>query len=432
MNNKSRIALAIAAALGTAAMGASAQTSTVQIGGGLNMFYQIAKPGNATAAGVNKGGVKHDNLSLSEPELWIHGEEKLSDDNTAWFRCTSSLDLMGICALNANSGQWCGRNSGLGMKGSWGNAFAGMWDTAQKSVATEVRGWWGGTASLTGGFASMVFNGNANNINTGSSFFDRRARSINYHSPSFGGLSFQASTSASNEQTSQSVAAQQTLNPRTWSLSGKYDNGPLYLGIGYEQHQDFNPASVSGFNAAIAAGAGVNAVALTTAQTTANTAGNYIGGGGALGYNGGTDTNWVFGARYTFNTGTKLSGLYSRSKFDVTNTTELKKTGYAIFVDHKLSGPHSIKAQYYKVGESKGSALGGAITSVGNYSTATSATGGNGWALGYMHEFSKRTEMGFVYGRISNDLNSTFSRGVTTPNAGESQSNYGLNLRHKF
>ena len=422
MNNKSRIALAIAAALGTAAMGASAQTSTVQIGGALNMFYQNSNGGNANAAGVNKGGPKHDNLSLSEPELWVHGEEKLSADNTAWFRCTSSLDLMGVCALNANSGQWCGRNSGMGMKGSWGNAFVGMWDTPNKILAGEIRGWWGGTGSLTGGFANMLYNGSGNTNNTGSSFYERRARSINYHSPSFSGFSVNASTSASNEQTSQSVAAQQTLNPRTWGLSGQYNNGPLYLGIGYEGHKDFNPAGVG-----LASVSGVNTAGTAFTTPVASTVGN----GAALGYNGGTDTNWSFGARYTFDFGTKLSALYSRSKYDVTNTTELKKNGYAIFVDHQLSGPHSIKAQYYKVGDTKGSAVGGATT-VGSYSVATTETGAKGWALAYMYAFSKRTEMGFVYGRISNDLNSTFSRGITTPNAGESQSNYGLNVRHKF
>jgi hypothetical protein len=144
MHNKSRIALAIASALGTVAMGASAQTSTVQIGGSLNLFYMHSDQG-----GINRtnnlptAGKAHDNLQLSEPEIWIHGEEKLSADNTAWFRCTSSFDLMGTCALGANTGQWCGRNSALGFKGSWGNVFAGMWDPPMKTFGNEMRGWWG-------------------------------------------------------------------------------------------------------------------------------------------------------------------------------------------------------------------------------------------------------------------------------------------------
>lgn len=397
MNNKSRIALAIAAALGTAAMGASAQTSTVQIGGGLNLFYQMHKPGAASSAGVPNTGAKHDNLSLSEPELWVHGEEKLSADNTAWFRCTSSLDLMGVCALNANSGQWCGRNSGMGMKGSWGNAFVGMWDTPNKLLSGEARGWWGGTGSLTGGFANVLYNGSGNINNTGTTFYERRARSINYHSPSFGGFSINASTSASNEQTSQSTVALQSLSPRTYGLAANYNNGPLWVGIGYEGHKDFNPA------------------------------GKTVGNGLATGYNGGTDTNWSYAARYTFG-GTRLAALYSRSSYDVTNTTSLKKNGYAIFVDHQLSGPHSIKGQFYAGGDSKGNST----DAVGNHKAAGAETGAKGWALAYMYAFSKRTEMGVVYGRLNNDDNATYTRGVSAANAGATQTNYGLNVRHKF
>lgn len=415
MNNKSRIALAIAAALGTVAMGASAQTSTVQIGGSLNMFYSFHNPGHATA-----GGAKHDNLSLSEPELWIHGEEKIGN-MTAWFRCTSTFDLMGTCATTgttfsggsttgqgsstaaAGAGQWCGRNSALGFKGSWGNLFAGMWDTPGKIVGNEIRGWWGGTASLTGGFATVVYGGSTNGANTGGNFWERRVRSINYHSPSFSGFSFKASTSASNEQTRQTTATLQNLNPRTWGLSADYNNGPLYLGISHERHIDFNPANQA---------------------YPAN-----IGPGPVSTYNGGTDTNWTFGARYTFAFGTRLSALYSRSKYDTTNTTELKKNGYAIFIDHTLSGPHSIKAQYFKVGDSKGTIGAPAVSS---HPAVGADTGAYGWSVAYMYNFSKRTEAGFVYGLINNDNNASYTKGISAAAPGATQKLYGLNVRHRF
>ena len=398
MNNKSRIALAIAAALGTAAMGASAQTSTVQIGGGLNLFYQNSNGGGNNSSGVPTQGAKHDNLSLSEPELWVHGEEKLSADNTAWFRCTSSLDLMGVCALSTTgAGQWCGRNSGMGMKGSWGNAFVGMWDTPTKIIAGEARGWWGGTGSLTGGFANVLYNGSGNINNTGNTFYERRARSINYHSPSFGGFSVNTSTSASNEQTAQSTAALQALNPRTYGLGAQYNNGPLYVAMGYEGHKDFNPA----------------------AQTVGTASSNY---------NGGTDKNLSYVVRYQLGD-TRLAALYSNTKYQVTNTTDLTKKGYAIFLDHTLSGPHSIKAQYYNGGDSKGSDT---TIAVGNHKAAGAGTGAHGFAAAYVYQFSKRTQMGFVYGILHNDTNSTYTRGVQSANTGATQTNYGLNVRHSF
>jgi predicted porin len=393
MNNKSRIALALAAAFGTAAMGASAQTSTVQIGGSFNMFYSITKPGSPLI-----GGTKHDNLSLSEPEMWIHGEEKIGGA-TVWFRCTSSFDLMGTGAANTTgAGQFCGRNSALGFKGNFGNIFAGTWDTPQKHVGNAVRGWWGGTASLTGGFAQVLYGGSGSNTgNTGGTFWERRSRLISYHSPSFSGFEFKAAYSAANEETALTTAASQVLSPRMLGASASYSNGPLYLGVGYEKHNDYNPGSV----------------AL---------------GAGAAAYNGGSDTNWTFGGAYTFAFGTRLSGLYSRSKFDVTNTTELKKNGWAIFVDHRLSGPHSIKGQYFKGGDSKGTSA----VAVGAHAAVGPNTGAKGWSLAYMYEFSKRTQAGFVYGLIDNDASAMYTKGVSTAAPGATQKVYGLNVRHRF
>jgi len=69
---------------------------------------------------------------------------------------------------------------------------------------------------------------------------------------------------------------------------------------------------------------------------------------------------------------------------------------------------------------------------VGNHAAPGRETGAKGWAMAYMYAFSKRTEMGFVYGRLNNDVNATYTRGVSAANAGATQTNYGLNVRHKF
>lgn len=381
MTSKSRIAVALAAAFGTMATGAAfAQTSTVQIGGSLNMFYSKA------SAGFAGGAKNHDNLSLSEPEMYIHGEEKLGGGMTAWFRCTSSFDLMGTGAgTTSGNGQLCGRNSALGFKGSFGNVFAGTWDTPHKLVGNQVRGWFGGTASLTGGFANVLMNGSGSNTgNTGTSFWERRSRSINYHSPSFSGFNVKAMYSAQNEATGLSTGS--PLSPRTIGGSVEYAQGPMYFAIGYERHNDFG---------AVATGS--------------------------------EDDAWVFGARYQFGS-TRLSGLYSRTEFDATATTTLKKNGYALFVDHQIAGPHSVKAQYFAAGDSKGNSL----AAVGTHAAPGADTGAKGWTLAYMYDFSKRTQAGFVYGVIDNDRNSRYSKGVSASTTGAEQKVYGLNVRHRF
>ncbi len=416
MNNKSRIALAIAAAFGTAALGvssgASAQTSTVQIGGSISLKYALHRNTGGLASGSKNSS--NDNLSLNEPEIWIHGEEKIGSNLTAWFRCSSSFDVLGagggtqatpagVAAAPATS-QWCGRNSALGFKGGFGNVYFGNWDMPSKNVYNAFRGWFSGTDSLVGGFANVLLNTSSSNTTnvtaTQASFVERRQRLIRYDSPSFSGFSVSAGYTAANESTGLSSAASQGLTPRALSLSGEYKNGPLYLGIGYDRHNDHNP------------GAG-GTVAIGT---------------GALQYNGGSDTNWMFGAGYTFGFGMKLTGLITRSKYDVTNTTDLKKNGYAVAMDYAVSGPHSIKAMYFAAGDSKGTSA----TAVGAHQAVGPSTGAKGWNLGYMYAMSKRTQIGVMYSVIDNDTNAKYGKGIQSATLGQTQKVYGMNVRHSF
>lgn len=410
---KTRVAVAVAAAVGSVAMGALssnafAQTSSVQIGGSLNMFYGRAIADNQ-GAGVYTSGKNHDNLSLSEPEMYIHGEEKVGGGNTVWFRCTSSFDLMGTSAQNTTgAGQLCGRNSALGFKGSFGNVFAGTWDTPQKLVGNQIRGWFGGTAALTGGFANALLGGAGSNTgNTGGTFWERRARSINYHSPSFGGMSVKAMYSAQNEATALTSATTQNIDPRTMGASLDWAQGPMYFGVGYERHENFNAGGV----AAASLGAGNGR------------------------YNGGTDENWMLGARYQLGA-TRLSGLWTRSEYEVLNDAQVKKSGWAVFVDHQLAGPHSLKFQYFKAADTKTSGTTGAIangTKIGSHTVdSRGQTGAKGWTAAYMYALSKRTEAGLVYGLIDNETNASYSKGVATATANATQKFYGLNVRHRF
>ena len=110
-------------------------------------------------------------------------------------------------------------------------------------------------------------------------------------------------------------------------------------------------------------------------------------------------------------------------KYDIDNAPNLreaKKHGWALFVDHTISGPHAVKAQYFKASDIT---LGG---------IKEPDTGAKGWSLAYTYQFSKRTEASFVYGLIDNDRFAGYSKGVSTALNGATQKNYGLNIRHKF
>jgi len=114
--NKKVMAMAVAGALVVPA----AALAQVQIGGSLTVFYYQHEPDN------NSVGQKGDILESSEPEIYVRAEEKLGGGLSAWFQCTSSMD--GFITGSSSAQGWCGRNSGVGFRGGFGNFFVGNWD----------------------------------------------------------------------------------------------------------------------------------------------------------------------------------------------------------------------------------------------------------------------------------------------------------------
>lgn len=399
--NKKTMAAAVASALGVAMSGAAlAQTSTVQIGGFLNTLYYQHSPNNSSA------GKKADISEQSESNFYITGEEKLGGGLSAWFRCEN--DITGASGGTATALGTCTRNSGLGIKGSFGNVFMGNWDMPQKSVVNMGKGWFSGTNTLYGGSVRLLDNGSASGAGnpsgiTGSgngSFYRRQSNSIQYRSPSWNGFSFGAGYSATNEAVTLPEA--NPLKPRMYSLAAEYKSGPLEVGFAYEQHSDYNPAS----QAVVAA---------------------YIGG---------DDTQWTLAAAYTFANQLRLGARYSDSEFETVTagaapgqTLDIK--GWQIMADWRIQGPHSVKALYATVegGGNSTVSVGRAVTPV--------VTGGLGesadvWTLAYTYDFSKRTNLSFAYNKMSNDQGTQYSLGKVQGTSGGNQKSIGIALYHRF
>jgi len=435
--NKKVIAIAVAGALAGPAA-AYAQTSTVQIGGSLTLYYYSHDPNNS---GTGQSG---DIMETSEPELYVRGEEQLGGGLSAWFQCTSSLDgMLGGASAITNSG-WCARNSGFGLKGSFGNVFMANWDTPQKLVFNRGRGWWGGTNAFTGGSAVLLNNGTAsgaanpvqtvvgsaaagvtvNGANTAitdgpAAFFRRQARSWMYHSPEWSGFTFQGAFSSATESTGNATP----LDPRMWSVAGQYTNGPLYLGVGYERHKDYNPGNITVFTGVAAGGCSAAGV-------------------GTSCYGGGDDDTWTFVAGYTFAGVFNLRGMYSRSEYEVSQATGgLRAKGWGIWADWTIQGPHTLRGQYVDLDDISGTSA----VNAGSYKgpmgvgcgptsalSCGSSTGGKVWGLAYSYAFSKRTMASFIYSKMDNDTNASFSKGKTAATAGNSQDTWGLAMQHRF
>jgi predicted porin len=376
--NKKVMALAVAGALAAPA----AALAQVQIGGAIHLQYFNHDSGNSLSK-------ETDVLTTSEPELYIRGEEKLGGGVSTWFQCTSSFDPLG-----QGLGAFCGRNSGIGMRGGFGNVFAGTWDTPHKLVTNMARGWWGGTNTLQGGSLVLLAQGSDSNIGnaTGSlTFFRRQRRSINYHSPNWGGFTLNAAVSSGNEATA--LPESSPLKPRLYSLGAQFRSGPFFAGVGYELHDDYNP------------GAGF--------------------GTGTAGYTGGSDTSYNVVAGFTFG-GARLSALYMANEWElggagVSNPGDTVETdGYAVYLDWRIAGPHALKLQYAQVSDFE-------VTGI-----PSTPSGAKVYGAAYAYSFSKRTEGYIAYNQMKNDTNASYAFGTSASSVGGKQVVIGVGLKHSF
>jgi predicted porin len=393
-HSKKLLAAAVAGAFAAVPGAAVAQGSTVQIGGNLHLIYGMHNPNNDSISS------KHDNLHMSEPEMRIRGEEKLGGGLSVWFQCTSSFDVIGTAAQSTTGGaQFCGRNSGIGFKGGWGNLFAGTWDTPHKLNYNQARGWFSGT-NVFGGTATLLYSGSQSNAGqTGASFYRRQARMFSYHSPRWGGFSVNAAISSGNERATEPDVL--GLEQRLWSVAGMYRGGPLYVGLSYERHEDFNPG----------------AAPIAAYRTTG----------------GGSDDGWSLVGVYTIANSVRLSGVYARNEYENTlggGVDTLRTRGWATYVDWRIAGPHSLKAQYGRARSPQGT-IGAAA---GNYMVlAAGGTGGKAYTIAYAYDMSKRTQAYVGYAYMKNDSNTAgFDKGIVDASLGGKQTFTGVGLRHRF
>jgi predicted porin len=386
--NKKLMALAVAGAI-TAPTVAMAQN--VEIGGSVTVLYYLHDPKNPGGPGK-----KGDILEPSEPEMYIRGEEKLGGGLSAWFQCTSSFDLW-----NGTGDGMCTRNSGLGFKGGFGNVFMGNWDTPQKLVYNQARGAFSGTNALYGGTATLLYGSSSsglNNLGSPVRFYRRQASTLNWHSPSWGGFDVKGMMSSGTEHTGLGLSP---LNPRLFSASAAYTGGPFYFGLGWELHQDYNPGGVA----------------------TGSLAGQY---------NGGDDTNISLVGVWTIANAFRLSGVISQTNYEVTNTTDMDVKGWALYLDWKVGGPHSVRFQYGLVDSPEGSAT----IALQNYRppalTAGLDAGAKVMGVHYEYAFSKRTAGLISANVMDNDPGANFSQGKSAATFGGKQQSVGIAIKHRF
>jgi len=379
---KKLIAVAVAGALGVPAV-ALAQTSTVSISGRFYMEYGYVDMG-ADKNGLNQR-VKGDNLQSPGSNISFQGEEKLGGGLSAWFKCETTADWRG-------EGQdgWCGRDSALGLKGNFGNVYAGNWGTpfkrARINPGSNETGHFGNSTLLTG-HSTTTLDG-ANNAGL---FARRQNNSVNYDTPNMSGFTGMVSYSTLNTQTATAANAVPD-KPRVFSLGGTYKNGPLEVGAAWEKHAQFYNNGVST----------------------------------------GDEKGWLIGASYTFGGNIKVGGMYTQQKAELTGANT-KVRAWAAGVEWALSGPHSIQANYTNAGDMKGTP--------GFNMGRRPATGPDSGAYmvqaRYMHALSKRTTWGIGANRVHNDANAGYrinSHGSSGAGGqiGAKHTAFAMSLDHRF
>ena len=384
---KKLIAVAVAGALGVPGV-ALAQASTVQIYGTLVLNYNYLDKGNASPT---VGTPKVDMFNAHDTNIGFKGEEALGGGTSAWFQCESTMDVSGGSSAEG-SAAFCGRNSAFGMKGNFGNIFAGIWDTPMKVVFGNFRPW---STSGAFGMGGLLWNEAQSNIGNSSRSFTRRQNNMwNYVSPNMGGFQVLGAFSSTNEATNQTNAST-VQKARLWGLAAQYSNGPLVLGAGYEKHNDYNPANQAN-------------------------------------YTGGSDVGWQLGAAYTFMGKVKLSAIYADKKYDTAPGKDLKQKGWGIYADWAIQGPHRLRAGWTHADDTSGNYVGNVGTFVGN--NGAGQTKADLYGLQYAYAFSKRTELNFGYARVNNDAKAVYRLQSLGPAGapGESQSSWTLGAKHSF
>ncbi len=378
---KKLIAVAVAGALAAPAA-ALAQGSTVQVFGNMYMEYGFINQGSNNVGGADPANP--DFLQSPGSEIGFKGEEKLGGGMSVWFQCASTADIRGQGPQG-----FCSRNSALGLKGSFGNFFIGLWDNPYKrsrvgNTGARDTGAFGTTHLMHGGPGTLAIGATPN------AFARRQQNSINYDSPNFGG--FQAMVSVTSTNTSTVLpAAAPTAKQRNVSLAGTYRQGPLALGLGY-----------------------------------ANNDKTYAGGGDADG--------WHISASYQLGS-VKLGGAYSKLDGDPAPATSVKRNNWHIGAEWKVAGPHNVHFAYTRAGDTKGTAgatLGGGAAGVNNPG-AGSDTGAKLWQIKYVHDLSKRTFAGVGYTHLKNDRFGIYNlNGLGVANVGSKNHGVVFNLGHRF
>ena len=228
--NKKLIALAVASA-SLAPVVASAQTANpvTLYGRALVMFESVKADGGGATPIPTRNRVS-DSLSF----LGVRGTEDLGNNLKAFFQMEYQFR---ISENSVSPGVITGRNSAVGLQGSFGSVLLGRWDTPFKTATIAIDP-----------YADTTMAALATGMNDRGNFDRRENQTVQYWSPNMSGFQVRAAYAGNERRTP-------LVNPSNLSFSGTYTQGPFYVGYVWERHKDQYKAYTSAANAVPVAGA---------------------------------------------------------------------------------------------------------------------------------------------------------------------------------
>ena len=391
--NKKLMAVAVAGAIGAPGL-AFAQAANVNIYGTIDARFDSMKFSSNATNTISSLTKNH--FQGQAPRWGIRGSESLGGGMTAYFQVESGLSIDGRQDLSSGTGgvnTFGGRDSYIGLRGSWGSIQGGGFGTAYKGIQNV----WNANPAMNHG-GVLMGNGDStgaapspNCQNTtigtfpnpqsqglcapqtegnGTAFSRRESNYMEYTTPNFSGFQGKIGTIASewSEPSTTTPAGLSQSKPKLWSYNVTWSGGPFSAGFGYETHDGYRATN------------------------------------GALSNRNAKDKGWTIGGKWNFGAGEIGAGYeslkYGNAATDVASNAFDQKV-WVVNGNWKVTPAGTLSAGYSKTpGRSNcGASLTDALGTCGN------AQGAKHLHLAYDHAMSKRTSLYAMYAKLTNNNN---------------------------
>ncbi len=395
--------LPLVLALSAASICTLTHAQSVQVYGKFYPYVEQESASGQTAVGTpvstlaaaptgTKGIPTLKGMSAGNSNLGLRGFEDLGGGLKAEFQIEG---VVSVDTGNATGFTW-GRNGFVGLQGGFGEIRLGIMDTVMKEYGDTlgILGISSGTPVSSSNVLRKTGFGTSNN----GRFHERRANTIRYDSPNYGGIQGGLQIATQENPTATVGAA------KTYSMGLKYDNGPIYVALAYEIHDNWFGGSSSAPTAMRNNGA--------TDTVTSH------------------DTALQATVEWRITKDQKLEFDVINKNYDENATVtgrfqNYKNTAYMVAYDGRFDAIR-VMAHYVKSGA-------GSCTRV-NAVCDTTGLEGSQLTGGVAYNTSKRTYVYAAYTKISNGASARFAAtdlgGV--PNAGESSRHLLAGIAHSF